>query len=507
MKQIFYGVLLMSAAGSAVFALFKMVTTLLGKKLSPKWRYNALKACTLLFVLPLSLFGKLMQKAAVPNTVANTAPVFALAQNDTVQAAAQAAGHNVFLSFTGVWAFGVLLVVLWQTFCFIKLRLSTAKYAVKASAKLQATAQKCAETLGIRQKPMLFISKNSASPVLIGLFTPIVLLPSEVLPKEGTDFMLKHELTHFRRKDLWLKIAFVLVKAIHWFNPLVFIACRELNLWCEYSCDTAVADGLCHEEKKQYAMAIILAAANVGRAGIGFGVPFISSKKKIERRLDFIFSYDNSKDKKAFNRAAAAFMVTAMLTAGALTAYANPRAAEPAPPEAVSFTDTEQDISTNTSTSTGFDEELLSTVPSADTEKAISPNASTSSDFDEELLSIEKLISPVGEADIYNKRFTRDGVDISTPKGAAIYAAYEGTVVVSNNTQPHGYGKHIIIEHSNGYKTVYGHNIENLVEVGDKVLIGDLIAKAGRSGNASNYMLHFEVLYQDMPLALKDIVK
>jgi murein DD-endopeptidase MepM/ murein hydrolase activator NlpD len=61
----------------------------------------------------------------------------------------------------------------------------------------------------------------------------------------------------------------------------------------------------------------------------------------------------------------------------------------------------------------------------------------------------------------------------------------------------HGYGNVVIIQHSGGYVTVYGHNQRNLVNDGASVVRGQQIAEMGSSGRASGPNLHFEVRYNN----------
>jgi murein DD-endopeptidase MepM/ murein hydrolase activator NlpD len=64
--------------------------------------------------------------------------------------------------------------------------------------------------------------------------------------------------------------------------------------------------------------------------------------------------------------------------------------------------------------------------------------------------------------------------------------------VVTAGTEPR-YGRVVKIEHDDGYVTVYAHNEENLVEVGNRVAAGDPIATIGRTGRATAHHLHFEI--------------
>lgn len=84
------------------------------------------------------------------------------------------------------------------------------------------------------------------------------------------------------------------------------------------------------------------------------------------------------------------------------------------------------------------------------------------------------------------------GIDIKANEGATIKAADSG-VVAYVDSDMRGYGKIVIIKHSDGFFTVYAHNSENLVKMGEEVAKGANIATVGRTGNASTAHLHFEV--------------
>ena len=84
-------------------------------------------------------------------------------------------------------------------------------------------------------------------------------------------------------------------------------------------------------------------------------------------------------------------------------------------------------------------------------------------------------------------------IDIASKLGTAIYAADDGTVIVSKSISG-GYGRYIIIDHGNGFRTLYAHCSELLVQVGQKVVQGQQIARMGSTGNATGNHLHFEVI-------------
>jgi murein DD-endopeptidase MepM/ murein hydrolase activator NlpD len=84
-----------------------------------------------------------------------------------------------------------------------------------------------------------------------------------------------------------------------------------------------------------------------------------------------------------------------------------------------------------------------------------------------------------------------DGVDIATREGTPVRASRAGRVLYSDRLR--GYGNLIILEHGDGYATVYAHNSENRIRAGDAVRQGEVIALVGRTGTTSGANLHFEI--------------
>lgn len=122
---------------------------------------------------------------------------------------------------------------------------------------------------------------------------------------------------------------------------------------------------------------------------------------------------------------------------------------------------------------------------------------------DEDIKSEETFTWPVEGKIIsqFGKRRNRlhNGIDIRAQKGDPIHAAYSGIICFSG-WGGRGYGRLIIIEHENSLRTYYAHNLNNLVEKGEYVEKGQMIALVGRSGRASNYHLHFEVRNSNKPI-------
>jgi len=98
-----------------------------------------------------------------------------------------------------------------------------------------------------------------------------------------------------------------------------------------------------------------------------------------------------------------------------------------------------------------------------------------------------------------NATYRHDGVDIVAPRGTPIQAAADGEVIFSG-WGPGGYGRIVILQHQAEVVTIYAHNQDNLVRLGQRVRQGEPIATVGKSGRATGNHLHFEVRHKSVPI-------
>jgi murein DD-endopeptidase MepM/ murein hydrolase activator NlpD len=95
--------------------------------------------------------------------------------------------------------------------------------------------------------------------------------------------------------------------------------------------------------------------------------------------------------------------------------------------------------------------------------------------------------------------YPHDGIDIAVPRGTRIYAPADGRVTYAGSKFK-GYGKMVVLEHSSRLATIFGHCHKILVNEGEWVRKGGLIALVGSTGRASAPHLHFEVRLNREPV-------
>ncbi len=112
----------------------------------------------------------------------------------------------------------------------------------------------------------VMVNTQITGPMVVGLIEPKLYLPDRRFTREELRFVLLHEVTHYRRGDIWYKLLLLLVNGLHWFNPFVYMMCGDAEKDLECSCDSIVIQGIEKEARCRYA-GLILEEASLAAAG------------------------------------------------------------------------------------------------------------------------------------------------------------------------------------------------------------------------------------------------
>ena len=186
--------------------------------------------------------------------------------------------------------------------------------------RLQHLAGRLAEELRIPGWVWVYESPRTVTPALIGLRRSFIVLPQAEWELKEAELVLRHELIHLKRKDLWYKALFQLVCCIHWFNPVLILFERRMEQDCELSCDEAVIAPLREEERKVYGNVLLDTAErqSLFRRG-GFSTALLEGRGHLGQRLHGILSF-RERGKAAALLSIAAFAGIAFLSACAPSA-------------------------------------------------------------------------------------------------------------------------------------------------------------------------------------------
>lgn len=160
-----------------------------------------------------------------------------------------------------------------------------------------------------RIKNTVELSVNSlvSSPLLVGFLHPRIILPSASLSDSDFRYTIMHELTHYRRKDMFYKWLVQLAVCVHWFHPLVYLMEREINRACELSCDEAVIKMLDMQGRRAYGDTLLNAMGTGGSYRDSLAsITLNESKELLKERLDAVMGFQK--------KSGLAIIMTAILT-------------------------------------------------------------------------------------------------------------------------------------------------------------------------------------------------
>jgi beta-lactamase regulating signal transducer with metallopeptidase domain len=151
--------------------------------------------------------------------------------------------------------------------------------------------------MGIRKKIRIIELHSVKSPAIYGFYKPVILVSNidflMHLEKEKLKLLLMHELQHYKSWDNLIKIIGTFLKALHWFNPFIWLAFRKISIIQEYVCDEEVVNLLEKDEQGQYANLIF----DVYELLIPVS-PFLRKPSFIKLRIQKILGKDESRPMK-----------------------------------------------------------------------------------------------------------------------------------------------------------------------------------------------------------------
>jgi len=157
--------------------------------------------------------------------------------------------------------------------------------------------------------------------MIVGFFNPVILLPDKTFDADELELIFRHELIHYKRGDLFIKLLSVIAVSLNWFNPAVYLMSAAIGADCEASCDESVITDVGGENKQFYAE-IVMDMIGSKRAGqTALSTCFYGSKNGIKKRMEAIMNASGSTKKIAFS-ALAALALLIILT-GSIFVFGN----------------------------------------------------------------------------------------------------------------------------------------------------------------------------------------
>ena len=207
-----------------------------------------------------------------------------------------------------LWLAGVISCILWQGIGYYRLiRSLKGKSRSVERADLHTILQEqCADLVIDREIP-LQVSAAADCPMLAGFIHPTLYLPDERISRTDAAFIFRHELTHYKHGDLWLKLLLLAARCLHWFNPLVHLIARFAQEDIESACDDAVVRGQDGAYRRAYGETILRSAIAQAQKRKALVSCFGDDKKTLMRRFEGLF------DKSVKKRGVALVVMIALL--------------------------------------------------------------------------------------------------------------------------------------------------------------------------------------------------
>lgn len=188
-----------------------------------------------------------------------------------------------------IWIAGMAVMACWALASYARLRSHIHHGFRQPGEQIEDIYLACCADLRLRPRPHLVVTGTVRG---LALLVPnMVLYPSgsESKSKHEMRISMMHELTHYRRKDPFLLVLLALLRVVHWFDPVVWLAVRKIHEDMEEACDNEVVEGWSQIERADYARTI-LHLYGTNRPGEGT-VSFAGtcSARQVEKRIRRIF--------------------------------------------------------------------------------------------------------------------------------------------------------------------------------------------------------------------------
>ncbi|MBQ7915426.1 MAG: M56 family metallopeptidase [Firmicutes bacterium] len=139
--------------------------------------------------------------------------------------------------------------------------------------------------LAIAQPVELRICKRIASPMMMGLLKPVLLMPERNYGERELEYIFRHELLHIQRRDIWAKSLVILVRILHWFNPTVVLMSQEISEDIEILCDGQVVRDMDDSQRREYNQVLLQHLAHRREETMAFSTCFGSRMQKMKDRF------------------------------------------------------------------------------------------------------------------------------------------------------------------------------------------------------------------------------
>lgn len=327
MDGLFLNILSVSLTTSAVILVVIMLGSLINKRYAAKWKYWLWIVLALRLIVPFNyrlpdvqlqiqipaevgtmemsdVLGLETPDAEEPFWESQTPGIpEAGSQDFNIPSGQEDSPEETWVSITlmqalgYIWIAGTVLLLLWQITGFFYYKHSILKRGrqVKNPVLLEQLSELSRE-LGVRRNITFMVYKGADSPMVIGLWNPVLVLPKEKYTQNESYYILRHELIHMKRRDVLIKFLLLLARDLHWFNPIIYLMHREAVVDMELACDEAVVKGRSFKQREAYTETLLSTLHSWNHKGALLTTQFSGGKQVMKKRFRNILSKSNKKN-------------------------------------------------------------------------------------------------------------------------------------------------------------------------------------------------------------------
>ena len=301
--QSFIIMLLTCSVTMSVLAIFYMaVTPFLEKRYCENGRYYSWLIIVMGLIIPFRpQWGNAIVKIDVPGNTAVpivqiagettfTIPTIIPIDNITISNTAPSSAAITWWQFAAaVWLAGVIVFLAYHAIKHYRFVKAARRWSENITdEQVLSLLQSLKAEMGIRKRIELYLCSCVGSPMMIGFLKPRILLPTVESSHDELRFILKHELVHYKRKDLLYKYLVLIATAIHWFNPIVYMMAKAIDVLCEMSCDAEVVQSADEDMRQHYGETIIGSVKYRSELKTVLSTNFYGGKKGMKKRISSI---------------------------------------------------------------------------------------------------------------------------------------------------------------------------------------------------------------------------
>lgn len=347
-KEIFLQNAFASLKSAVVILLLIILTKPITRIYTAGFRYYSWLAVMIVFLIPFSKFGMNYNVNIVPsvsniqiqdfkNWYDENAPTYSLEEKYTsyeriendnkteyvpvvkTQTIKKQVDIQAILSV--IWLIGAITYFMlhYGRYIYFKRSIKRLSVSVNDERILNILNEECAK-LKIAKPIKIRLAYIIDTPMLIGLVKPYIILPRLDYKNDELKLILRHEMFHFKRFDILYQLITLIFVSLHWFNPIVHIMSKIIEVDGETSCDEKTLEGKNYSEKIFYGEMLIKFLKTETQKKSYMTTTFFGGKNGMKKRLTLI---TNKKSRRKGTVAMAAVIMIAATTSFGAAAMDN----------------------------------------------------------------------------------------------------------------------------------------------------------------------------------------